>query len=92
MGYVWRVGRIRRVRWRSLPGIGDKGEGGRELWISSDGRLLAVLAAAAAITALDFVVLLLLVDDDSFLMLVLIFNSSIEASTPAGHFPLIQPE
>lgn len=83
---------MRRVRWRSLPGIGDKGDGGGEVWISSDGGLLVVLVVAAAIAALDFVVLLLSVDDDGFLMLVLVFNSSIEASTPAGHFPLIQPE
>lgn len=81
---------MRRVRWRSLPGIGDRGDGGGEVWISSDGGLL--LAAAAAIAALDFVVLVLSVDVDGLLMLVLGFNSSIEASTPAGHFPLIQPE
>lgn len=83
---------MRRVRWRSLPGIGDNGDGGGEVWISSDGRLLMMLVAAAAIAAPDFVVLLLSVDDDGFLILVLVFNSSIEASTPAGHFPLIQPE
>lgn len=90
---------MRRVRWRSLPGIGDKGDGGGEVYISSDGGLLVVLVVSATIAALDFVVLLLSVDDvlrsvddDGFLMLVLVFNSSIEASTPAGHFPLIQPE
>lgn len=79
------------VRWRSLPGIGDNGKGGVEVWTSSDGILLMVLAAAA-IAALDFDVLLLSVDDESFLMLVSVFNSSIGASTPARHFPLIQPE
>lgn len=81
------------MRWRSLPSIGVKGDGGGEVWISSDGGLLVVLVdVAAAIATLDFVVLPLSVDDDGFLMLVLVFNSSIEASTPAGHFPLIQPE
>lgn len=92
VGYVWRVGRMRRVRWRSLPGIGDKGDGGGEVWISSDGRSLMVLAAAAATAALDFVVLILSVDVDGVLTLLSFFNSSIEAPTPAGHLPLIQPE
>lgn len=53
---------------------------------------MVLVDVAAAIAALGFVVLPLSVDDDGFLMLVLVFNSSIEASTPAGHFPLIQPE
>lgn len=79
-----------RVRWRSLPGIGDKGDRGGEVWISSDGRSLMVLAAAA-IAALDSVVLILPVVD-GVLTLVSFFNSSIEAPTPAGHLPLIQPE
>lgn len=82
---------MRRVRWRSLPGIGVKGDGGGEVWISSDGISLMELAAAA-IAALDFVVLILSVEVDGLLMLVLVFNSSIEAPIPAGHFPLIQPE
>lgn len=80
-----------RVRWRSLPGIGDKGDGGGEVWINSDGRSLMVLAAAA-IAALDFVILTLSVIVDGGLTLVSFFNSSIEAPTPAGHLPLIQPE
>lgn len=83
---------MRRVRWRSLPGIGDKGDGGGEVWISSEWRLLMALDAVAAITVPDFVVLIRSVDVDGLLMLVLVFKSSIEASTPEGHFPLIQPE
>lgn len=84
---------MRRVRWRSLPGIGDKGDGGGDVWINSDGRFLMVLAAAA-IAALGFVVLFLSVNVDGVLTLTLVsfFNSSIEAPTPAGHLPWIQPE
>lgn len=50
------------------------------------------MVLAAAIAALDFVVLILSVDVDGLVMLVLVFNSSIGASTPADHLPLIQPE